>query len=197
MPPKKNQRAVAAAAPLPTAPVDLAPEELRKWWKGQIDAAAARHASQMMELDARVRSEKHALSAAHKVEADALHGAQVAAMAATCGENMIPCTMCKTPVPDDDDGVSNDVIKCVACELPYCYSCAYGGGNFPNQCVDCAEDDQFNCCKGETVTSCYGRSDDAMVCEDCVPKHKSGGNRGKRKGMMPDGCTCLLTDDDY
>ena len=152
------------------------------------------------------------LHAAHKVEMDALEGAQQAAAMAACEEDMSPCTMCKKALAEDDQ------LNCSECERVYCSDCGYGRGDFPRQCVDC---DEFNCCKGIVVTHCHG----GMVCahplrsgftlprtqrdlkrsvvacigpgEECVQNHKSGGNRGKRKGFTPDGCTCLLDSDDY
>ena len=193
--------AAAPAAAIPTAPPGLAPAALLEWWKRQIDGAAARHKRQLAELHA-----------AHKVEMDALEGAQQAAAMAACGEDMSPCTMCKKALAEDDQ------LNCSECERVYCSDCGYGRGDFPRQCVDC---DEFNCCKGIVVTHCHG----GMVCarplhsgftlprtqrdlkrsvvacigpgEECVQNHKSGGNRGKRKGFTPDGCTCLLDSDDY
>ena len=180
-------QAAAAAAPVPAAPAGLAPKALGDWWKKQIDKAAVRH-----------RAEQRALTAAHKAETAALTAAKKAAMAAACPETMTPCTMCKSAIgkvknysEDSDDGC--DGCKCSECELPYCQECIDGGiESFPQQCIDCVEEGVFNCCRGIMVTHCHG----GMVCEDCVPKHKSGGNRGKRKGFTPDGCACLLDDDD-
>ena len=178
---KKKAAAAIVTAPGPQPPKGVALADHGDWWQAKIAAAEARHSVQRATLNADQRDEMSALKAG-------LAAAASAAVAAAEVESFA-CDMCKRVLPEDEK------VECVHCENSFCDDCAHNKDH-EDQCVDCYEDGEFNCCAASASderAACHGQK----ICEECIQKHKSGGNRGRRKGFTPDGCNCMLNDDDY